>query len=178
VDRWIDSLRCRLNRSLGRWIGDRWQIFDDSRSNFPARLNQTAHGLGRIGTRPIPSQLSDLKSTLEVKGSRDLISPTDLRSTSMIFNHDVVFDIQSWALITGSTARVVSSRTILFMPKRGCGILPAVAGPPAIGGCCEAIEEMSLWLMAWGVMVAYIYIGWEVGGYMVDLIWYLSVIEL
>jgi hypothetical protein len=24
-------------------------------------------------------------------------------------------------------------------------------------------------------MVAYIYIGWEVGGYMIDLIWYLSV---
>jgi hypothetical protein len=29
--------------------------------------------------------------------------------------------------------------------------------------CCEPIEEMSLWLMAWGVMVACIYIGWEMG---------------
>jgi hypothetical protein len=29
--------------------------------------------------------------------------------------------------------------------------------------------------MAWGVMVACIYIGWEVGDYMIDLIWYLSV---
>jgi hypothetical protein len=40
---------------------------------------------------------------------------------------------------------------------------------------CDAIEEMSLWLMAWGVMVACIYICWEVGGYIIDLIWYLSV---
>jgi hypothetical protein len=42
--------------------------------------------------------------------------------------------------------------------------------------CChEAIEEMSLLLMSWGVMVTCIYIGWEVGDYMIDLIWYLSV---
>jgi hypothetical protein len=35
-------------------------------------------------------------------------------------------------------------RTILFMSERGCGILPAVAGPPGSGGCCEAMDEMSL----------------------------------
>jgi hypothetical protein len=66
-------------------------------------------------------------------------------------------------------------RTILFTPERGCGILPALAGPPTSGGCCEAIDEMSLWLIVWGVMVACIYIGWKVGGYMIDLIWYLSI---
>jgi hypothetical protein len=27
-------------------------------------------------------------------------------------------------------------------------------------------------------MVIYIYIGWEVGGYMIDIIWYLSVITI
>jgi hypothetical protein len=64
---------------------------------------------------------------------------------------------------------------ILFTLELGCGILPMVAGPQASGGCCEAMDEMSLWLMAWDVMVTYIYIGWEVGGYMIDLIWYLSV---
>jgi hypothetical protein len=59
--------------------------------------------------------------------------------------------------------------------QRGRGILPAVAGSPASSGCCEAMDDMSLWLMAWCVMVACIYIGWEVGGYMINLIWYLSV---
>jgi hypothetical protein len=34
----------------------------------------------------------------------------------------------------------------------------------------EAIKDTSLWLMAWGVMVAYIYIGWEVDGYMINQI--------
>jgi hypothetical protein len=92
-----------------------------------------------------------------------------------IFDHDGVFEIQSWALITGSTARAVSPRTIMFTPEQGCDILPVVASPLARGGCCEAMDEMSLWLMAWGVMVAYIYIGWKVGGYMIDLISYLYV---
>jgi hypothetical protein len=89
----------------------------------------------------------------------------------MIFSHDGVFEIKSWALITGSMARDVFPHTILFTSERGGGILPAVAGPPASGGCYEIMDEMSLWLMAWGVMVACIYIGWEVGGYMIDLIW-------
>jgi hypothetical protein len=40
----------------------------------PARLNPTAHGLDRNSMRPIPSQPSDLKSTLEIKGSHDLMS--------------------------------------------------------------------------------------------------------
>ena len=92
-----------------------------------------------------------------------------------IFDHDGVFEIQSWALITRSMAEPFLPSTILFMPEWGYDILPAVAGPPTSGGCCEAMDEMSLWLMAWGVMVACIYIGWEVGGYMIDLIWYLSV---
>jgi hypothetical protein len=104
--------------------------------------------------------------------------PIYMRSMATIFGHDGLFEIQSWALITGSMARAVSPRTIMFTLERGCGILPAVAGPPASGGCCKAMDEMSLWLMAWGVMVACIYIGWEVGGYMIDLIWYLSVITI
>jgi hypothetical protein len=44
----------------------------------------------------------------------------------MIFDHDVVFEIQSWAFITGSTARAVSpphdpvhARTGLRHPARG-----------------------------------------------------------
>jgi hypothetical protein len=36
------------------------------------------------------------------------------------------------------------TRMILFTLERGCGILPAVAGPPTSGGCCEAMDEMSL----------------------------------
>jgi hypothetical protein len=35
-------------------------------------------------------------------------------------------------------------RTILFTPERGWDILLAVAGPPASGGCCEAMDDMSL----------------------------------
>jgi hypothetical protein len=101
---------------------------------------------------------------LEIKGSRDLISPIDPRSTATIFDHDGVFEIQSWALITGR-----------WPGQRGCGILPVVVGSPASGGWWEAMDDMSLWLMAWCVMVACIFIGWEVGGYMIDLIWYLSV---
>jgi hypothetical protein len=100
----------------------------------------------------------------------------DPRSTATIFDHDGVFENQSWALITESMARAVSPpHMILFTLERGYGILPVVAGPPASGGCCEAMDDMSLWLMTWGVMVACIYIGWEVGDYMIDLIWYLSV---
>jgi hypothetical protein len=38
VDRWIDSLRWILDRSLGRWIEDRRQRFYDSRSNFPRQI--------------------------------------------------------------------------------------------------------------------------------------------
>jgi hypothetical protein len=34
--------------------------------------------------------------------------PTDTRSTTTIFDHDGVFEIQSWVFITGSTARAVS----------------------------------------------------------------------
>jgi hypothetical protein len=89
-----------------------------------------------------------------------------------IFDPGGVFEIQSWALITGSTTL---PRTIMFMLEHGYGILPVVAGPPMSGGCCMAMDEMSLWLMVWGVMVECIYIGWEVGGYMIDLIWYLYV---
>jgi hypothetical protein len=40
----------------------------------PTRLNRTAHDLGRIGTRSILSQPSDLKITFEIKGSHNLIS--------------------------------------------------------------------------------------------------------
>jgi hypothetical protein len=33
---------------------------------------------------------------------------------------------------------------IMFTPEQGYGILPVVAAPPASGGCCEAMDEMSL----------------------------------
>jgi hypothetical protein len=49
VDRWIDSLWCRLDRSLGRWIGDRRQIFYDSRLNFPGQIESD-------GPRPQPNR--------------------------------------------------------------------------------------------------------------------------
>jgi hypothetical protein len=35
-------------------------------------------------------------------------------------------------------------RTIMFTLEQGCDILLAVAGPLASGGCCEAMDEMSL----------------------------------
>jgi hypothetical protein len=65
-------------------------------------------------------------------------------------------------------------RTIMFTPEQGCDILPAVPGPPTSGVCCEAMDGMSLidGLRCYGGMYL---IGWEVGGYMIDLIWYLSV---
>jgi hypothetical protein len=63
----------------------------------------------------IQCQRSDPDPTLEIKGSCDLISVNRSeingyasRSTAMLFDHDGVFEIQSWALITGSTTRVVS----------------------------------------------------------------------
>jgi hypothetical protein len=33
---------------------------------------------------------------------------------------------------------------ILFTLERGYDILPAMAGPPASGSCCETMDEMSL----------------------------------
>jgi hypothetical protein len=141
----------------------------------PTRLNRMAHDLGRIGTRPIPSQPLDLKSTLKIKGSHDLISTNKFE----INGYDFLSRWGIWDSIVSAHHRIdgqgrFSPRTIMFTPERGCGILPAVVGPPASDGCCEDMDEMSLWLMAWGVIMACIYIGWEVGGYMIDLIWYLS----
>jgi hypothetical protein len=63
---------------------------------------------GRIGTRPIPSQPSDLKSTLEIQGSRDLISTNRSEINCYDFRSWWVYEIQSWALITGSTVRAIS----------------------------------------------------------------------
>jgi hypothetical protein len=63
VDRWIDSLLCRLDRSLGRWIGER-QRFYDRWLNFPRQIESDGPRWG-------------------------------------------IWD-QSWALITGSSARAVS----------------------------------------------------------------------
>jgi hypothetical protein len=54
--------------------------------------------------------------------------PTDSRSTTTIFDHDGVFEIQSWALINGSTPGSFLPRTILFTPERGCSILPPPTG--------------------------------------------------
>jgi hypothetical protein len=115
---------------------------------------------------------------LEIKGSRDLISA----NISEINDYDFRSRWGTWDSIVNhersSPDRQPGSflpRTILFTLERGCGILPAVAGPPVSGGCFEAMDEMSLWLMARGVIVACIYIGWEVGGYMLDLSWYSSV---
>jgi hypothetical protein len=145
VDRWIDSLLCRLDRSLGRWIGDRRQRFYDSRSNFPARLNRTLHDLGRTSTRSIPSQSLDLKSTLEIKGTCDMISKKQIRDQRLRFS--IMMGYLRFNCELSSPDRWPGAflpRTILFTPERGCGILPAVAGPPASGGCYEAMDEMSL----------------------------------
>jgi hypothetical protein len=49
VDRWIDILRCRLDRSLDRWIEDRRQRFYDIKSNFPLQIESA-------GPRPRPNQ--------------------------------------------------------------------------------------------------------------------------
>jgi hypothetical protein len=57
----------------------------------------------------ILSQLSDLKSMLEIKGSRDLISANRSELNGYdFFYHDGVFEIQSWALISGLMARAIS----------------------------------------------------------------------
>jgi hypothetical protein len=112
---------------------------------------------------------------LEIKGSRNLISANRSQINATIFDHDGYLRFNRDHSSLDRWPRPFLPRTILFRPERGCDILPAVAGPQASGGCCEAMDEMSLWLMVWGVMVAYFYIGWEVGGYMKDLICYLSV---
>ena len=55
VDHWIDSLQCRLDRSLGRWIRDRRQRFYDSRSNFPRQIesDRPRPWPNRYATNPI-----------------------------------------------------------------------------------------------------------------------------
>jgi hypothetical protein len=78
------------------------------------RLNRMAHDLGRIGTRPIPSQLSDLKSTLKIKGSRDLISSNKFEIND--------YDLRSWWGIWDS---IVSAHHRIdgqgrFSPTRSC----------------------------------------------------------
>jgi hypothetical protein len=93
----------------------------------------------------------------------------------MIFDHDGVFEIQLWALITGSTPRAVSpphdpvhAGTGLWHPARG-------SRPTGERWLLRGYGWDESLMKVWGVMVACIYIGWEVGGYMIDLIWYLSV---
>jgi hypothetical protein len=112
---------------------------------------------------------------------KDLViwsQPTDPRSTTMIFDHDGAFDIQSWALITGSTARAVSP--LHDHVHAGTGLRhPTHGGRPTgeqwlLRGY-EWDEYLIDGLMCYGSMY---YIGREVGGYMIDLIWYLSVIIL
>jgi hypothetical protein len=159
VDRWINSLWCRLDRSLGRWIGDWRQRFYDTRLNFPRQIESD-------GPWPRPNRYAT--DSITVGGSKNQRSrlkdptiwsrPTRLSITMkyLRFNRE-----------RSSPDRRLGPflpRTILFTLERGCGILPAVAGPSASGGCYEAMDEMSLWLMAWVVMVACIYIAWEVGG--------------
>jgi hypothetical protein len=119
----------------------------------------------------ILSQWLDLKSMLEIKGSRDLISA----NRSELNGYDFFITIGYLRFNREHSSAdwwpgPFLPHTILFTPERGCGILPAVVGPPASSECCEAIDEMSLWLMAWGVIVTCIYIGWKVGGYMIYLI--------
>jgi hypothetical protein len=48
-------------------------------------------------------------------------------------------------------------RTIMFTLELDCGILPTVTGPPSSGGCCKAMDEISLWLMAWCYGGMYLY---------------------
>jgi hypothetical protein len=82
---------------------------------------------------------------LEIKGSRDLISlGQQIRDQRLRFSITMGYLRFNRALITGSTARAVSLPTILFTLEQGCGILLAVAGPPVSGGCCEAMDQMSL----------------------------------
>jgi hypothetical protein len=104
-----------------------------------------AHSLGRIGTRPIPSQLSDLKSMLEIKGSHDLISANRSEINDYVFLITMGylrFNRERSSLDRQS--RLFLPSTILFTPEWGCGILPVVAGPPVSDGCYEAMDEMSL----------------------------------
>jgi hypothetical protein len=96
----------------------------------------------------------------------------------MIFDHDGAVDIQSWALITRSTARAVSplhdpihAETGLRHPTRG----GRPTGERWLLRGYGWDEYLIDGLMCYGCMY---YIGQKVGGYMIDLIWYLSVIIL
>jgi hypothetical protein len=87
----------------------------------------------------------DLKSTLEIKGPSDLISAY----ISEINDYDffIMMGYLRFNRERSSPGRRPGSflpRMILFTPEWGCDILPAVSGPPTSGGCCGAMDEMSL----------------------------------
>jgi hypothetical protein len=101
--------------------------------------------------------------------------PTNPRSTTMIFDHDGVFEIQSWVPITGSTVRAVSPPHNHIHTRTGLRH-PACGGRPTGGrwllrgyGWDESLIDS---LKCYGDMYLY---RLEVGGYIIDLIWYLSV---
>jgi hypothetical protein len=104
-----------------------------------------AHDLDQIGTRPLPSQPSDLKSTLEIKGSCDLISVNRFEIND--YNFFITMGYLRVNREHSSPDQRPGSfipRMILFTLEQGCGILPAMAGPPTSSGCCEDMDEMGL----------------------------------
>jgi hypothetical protein len=138
VDHWIDSLRCRLDQSLSRWIRDRRQRFYDSRSNFPRQIESDGpwHRPNRYtSTRPIPSQQSDLKSTLEIKGSHDLISA----NRSEINDYDFRSWWGIWDSIVSAHHRIDGQSR--FSPARSCS---------RWNGAVVSCPRWLLWSYGWG----------------------------
>jgi hypothetical protein len=115
----------------------------------------------------IQCQRSDPNLTLEIKGSRDLISANRFKINGYAFRSRWGI----WDSIMSAHHRIHGQGR--FSPARSCscrnGVVAscprwqayrrAVAGLLSSDGCCEAMDEMSLWLMVWCVMVACIYIG-------------------
>jgi hypothetical protein len=112
---------------------------------------------------------------LEIKGFRDLIST----NRSEINDYDFQSQWGIWDSIVSAHHQIDGQGH--FSPVRSCSRRNGAAASCPWwqyhwwASCCEAMDEMNLLLMAWGVIMACIYIDWEVGGYMIDLIWNLSV---
>jgi hypothetical protein len=110
----------------------------------PAGLNRTAHDLGQIGTRTIPSQPSDLKSMLKIKGSCDLISVNG----SEINGYEFRSRWGIWDLIMSAHHRIDGQGS--FSPARFCSRRNgATTSCPRWQAHRRAVAAARLW-MRWG----------------------------
>jgi hypothetical protein len=141
----------------------------------PATLNRTAHGLSRIGTRPIPSQSSDLKSTLEIKGSRDLISANRSKINSYYF-------LSRWGIWDSimSAYHRIDDQGRFSHAWSSSHWNRAAASCPRWQAHRQAVAAARLWMIwvfDWWLEVLWWHVLYGPGGglVMIDLIGYLSV---